>query len=237
MAKSLDFIAKALLPIYKEVALNQNNRLDPWTPSKVTREQNPDFKEKLIQYYDRKDVGTTQVKCMILDKFLPKHLVIGAHIWKASTLGRGLEAFGLRVPDVWSERNGLLLYEGIEKWFDTKDICFLYHSFEQKLSLKVLNPSLLEEPVVLSRHASELAGKIDSGLKFKDIDGEILCLSPGVFPFKRILSWHAKCAVRWAVSNDWISEAEAAATYGPYFNTSDGAVEPEELLDFESIAS
>lgn len=236
VTKTLDYIVKVLYPIYKEVALNQNTRLDPWTPSKVTREQNPDFKEKLIQYYKRMDKNTTQVKCMILDVYLPKHVVIGAHIWKASTLGRGMEAFGLRVPDVWSERNGILLYDGIEKKFDSKDVCFIYQPFEQILVLKVLNPSLLDQPVVVQRHAPELAGFLDSGTTWKTIDEAPLRLPHGVFPFKRILSWHAKCSVKWAVSNDWMTQAHADSVYGPYFNTSVGAIEPEELFGFESIS-
>jgi hypothetical protein len=100
--------------------------------------------------------------------------------------------------------------------------------------LKVLNPTLFSTPVLLSKHSSI----VDLGaLTFRDIDGVALQLPEENFPFKRILSWHAKCSVKWAVRNNWITQAMADENYVPYFNTSDGGVEPEEPTDLESLMS
>lgn len=210
----------------------QNIRLDVWTPSKMSRSENPGFKSKLIVFYRRSNpLDTNQIKCMVLDQFFDKSVVIGAHIWKASTQGKYLEAFGLHSDDVWSERNGFLLYKSIEKLFDAKEVCFLYDGFDRELKLAVLNPNLRAEKVLEPAHASTTFDPT-----FSDIDGEKLQLPPTVYPFKRILNFHAKCALRLAVERNWMSQADVKRIYQPYLDTSDGAIEPEELVDLENIS-
>jgi len=87
------FTQKVIVPLAREVIISQRRRLDVWTPSKVSRDENPDFKANLITFYNCADPTIPSdpniVKCMILNEFLPKSIVIGSHIYKASTYGSG----------------------------------------------------------------------------------------------------------------------------------------------------
>jgi hypothetical protein len=223
---------KLIVPIAKEVIVSQRRRLDVWTPSKVSRDENPGFKASLISYYQCADpMNPNVVKCMILNQYLPKNLVIGSHIYKASTYGSGLEDFGLKMTDLYNERNGLLLYESIEKAFDMKEVCFLYNAFNMTLTLHVLRKDLLPISVISPKNAT-LVPPACASLLFSDIDGSVLQLPPGIYPYKRILSWHARCSVRHANSMGWITSAEAE-TFQPYFDTSIGATNPIELEEIE----
>lgn len=217
-----------IIPLAKEAVVSQRRRLDVWTPSKASREENPDFKAKLITYYKSVDPTNPQaIKCMILNQYLPKNIVIGSHIYKASTYGSGLEDFGLKATDLYSERNGLLLYESIEKVFDVKEVCFLYNAFNMTLTLRVLRRDLLAMPVIRTKDAA-LVPPSCASLLFSDIDGSVLQLPLGIFPYKRILSWHARCSVRFASNMGWITPEEAE-NFQPYFDTSLGASNPIEL--------
>jgi hypothetical protein len=171
---------------------------------------------------------------MILNEYLPKEYVIGSHIYKAQTYGKGLNAFGLKPTDFYNERNGLLLYESIEKLFDVKEVCFVYNTFDSTLNLKVLNPVLLTELVIYQKHRTTKVPAALHTLKFSDIDGWKLHLPPTTYPFRRILSWHAKLSIRYALSMDWITKT-AADSFKPFFDTSEGASQPHEIEDIEGI--
>ena len=130
---------KIIIPFAREALVSQRRRLDIWWPSKVTRDENPDFKAKLIRFYGRNHpTDSNLVKCMIINEYLPKNIVIGSHIYKASTYGSGLEDFGLKETDLYNERNGLLLYDSIEKAFDVKELCFFHNVFDNTLVLHIL---------------------------------------------------------------------------------------------------
>jgi hypothetical protein len=225
LVEDVKFLRNIMVPLAKEVVRSQQNRLDVWTQSKVTRVENPEFKRKLIKFYEC-GARHGRVKCMVLNEGLPSDLVIGAHIYKSSTLGNGLEEFGLKRTDVYSERNGLLLYATIEQAFDNKDVCFLYNSFRKTLFLKLLNPALKKKKVLNSNHVS-LASRL-SGLMFENIDGWPLQLPENSLPFRRILDWHAKCALRIAEIEQWITDSERVE-FQTYFELSEGAIQPEEL--------
>lgn len=236
--KAISLLYETMLPIAKDLVRGRYEKLDVWTSSKLSREENPDFKKKLITFYGcAHPTNPREIKCMILNEFLPKELVIGAHIFKVSTKGQGLEDFGLKKTDLFSEKNGMLLYKSIEKAFDVKDLCFLYDSLSSPptLQLKVLNPSLLGRTVIESRDAESCPAAC-SKLVFAELNGRILVLPTGISPFKRILNWHAVCSVRNARIESWLSEDEAES-FEPYFSLSDGALQPQEInLDnLESI--
>ena len=112
MSKEIKSLKLLLVPIVHEVVASQRSRLDIWTPSKVTRKENPNFKANLISFYECNG-STGKIKCMILNEYLSTDIVIASHIFKAATLGKGLESFGLKPVDVHNKRNGILLYEKI----------------------------------------------------------------------------------------------------------------------------
>eukprot|EP01119_Soliformovum_irregulare_P012165 TRINITY_DN3147_c0_g1_i3.p1 TRINITY_DN3147_c0_g1~~TRINITY_DN3147_c0_g1_i3.p1 ORF type:complete len:522 (-),score=57.00 TRINITY_DN3147_c0_g1_i3:61-1626(-) len=146
-----------------------------------TADESAEWKNQLIIHYncahsDREDL----IKCMITNKFHNRHFVRAAHIWMAHTGGKGLEKFGLSTNDLNHVRNGLLLCKPIEKAFDRKNVCFLWDPFKQALFLHVVNEKLLKVVV-------------HDGTTFADINGAQLQLPANVWPFRRILNWHARC--------------------------------------------
>ncbi|CAF1360194.1 unnamed protein product [Didymodactylos carnosus] len=86
-----------------------------------TKDEQQDFKNKLILYYECGSTNTKTIKCMIMNKYFDRGLVRAAPIWKAATHGVGLTEFRLEEADVNNERNGLLLFESVEKAFDSKN--------------------------------------------------------------------------------------------------------------------
>jgi hypothetical protein len=190
--------------------------MDNWHGSKVTRTEQPEFKANLKAFYNCEHVDDERkIKCMILGGYFDSRVVRASHIWKACTLGAGLEEFQLEDVDLYNERNGLLLHENIEKKFDVKEVCFLYNALvtPNRLTLKVLNPVLLDMNVV-------------PGTTYGSIDGHPLLLPDGVYPFRRILSFHAKCSIKFAKKMGWI---EKEYDFEPFFTFSDGASEPSNI--------
>lgn len=194
-----------------DALLEQNNdrvknELDCWdTSSNRTREDQEDFKNKLIMFYQCGTNETKKVKCMIMNKFFDRGCVRAAHIWKSATNGIGLPAFKLEESDVHNERNGLLLFESIEKNFDRKKLCFIYDPFAQVLRLKILCDQLRQVYVVPEENQRK---KFNEYRTFDHIDRAILVLPKDVFPFRRLLNWHGRCAYRTARRNRWISDEE-----------------------------
>ena len=192
---------KVLQFVSKEVIIQHRRRMDIWPSSKRTRIEQSDFKASLIQYYQCQhatDGGL--VKCMILNEYFPKGLVIASHIWKYCTQGEGLEEFGLKESDINSPRNGILLCQEIEKAFDEKKLCFLIDRISSgNLQIKILDPALASE-LIISSHSSKT---------FADICGWHLQHPPENMPYRRILDFHAKCSYRKAISRGWLAPDSA----------------------------
>ncbi|PRP74254.1 hypothetical protein PROFUN_12001 [Planoprotostelium fungivorum] len=205
------------------MVIQKRKRLDIWTPSKRTLVDSTEFKNSLISYYDRKDPRSSDIKCMVLDRFYPRDKVRGSHIWKYATYGEGLDEFGLKEDDVNKERNGLLLGEGIELAFDSKQLCFLYDPINTKFIVKVLDPGLLQSSTPVSPSQTRT---------FSDINNLPLCLPAGRSPFRRLLSWHAECTYTTALKKTWIDQP-AFDTFTTYDNLSNGA-RPDFLEDLDN---
>ncbi|PRP73016.1 hypothetical protein PROFUN_17011, partial [Planoprotostelium fungivorum] len=209
--------------IATEMVIQKRKRLDIWTPSKRTLVDSTEFKNSLISYYDRKDPRSSDIKCMVLDRFYPRDKVRGSHIWKYATYGEGLDEFGLKEDDVNKERNGLLLGEGIELAFDIKQLCFLYDPINTKFIVKVLDPGLLQSSTPVSPSQTRT---------FSDINNLPLCLPAGRSPFRRLLSWHAECTYTTALKKTWIDQP-AFDTFTTYDSLSNGA-RPDFLEDLDN---
>lgn len=187
--------------------LAQNNlrirtELDCWDSSSTrTREEQQEFKNSLIVYYECGSPLMKTIKCMVMNKYFERSMVRAAHIWKASTRGVGLSKFQLDESNVNNERNGLLLYESIERAFDSKQVCLLYDPFAGVLRLKVLCSDLNNSFVVADEQLRE---KFHETRKFADIDNAILMLPTGIYPYRRLLNWHGRCSYRTAKLRNWI---------------------------------
>jgi hypothetical protein len=218
--KMLGKQGKKLEFVTKEVVIQYRLRMDIWTESKRSKEEQVAFKAALITFYQRNHPSDSNLlKCMILDEFFPKRFVIASHIWKHCTRGEGLRDFGLLEDDVSNCRNGLLMCKEIELAFDTMRLCFLVDRINtDNLVLKVLDPVLLNplsSPLVISGH---------SLLRFCDIDGNSLQHPNDNLPFRRILDYHAKRSYQKAINRGWL---EANSTFVDFFDMSIGASIPD----------
>ena len=194
--------------------------LDCWHSNARTHVENKSFKDALIEFYESA-VGD-QVKCMATGRAYAPHEVRASHIIKRSTNGDTMGLYGLP-PDIDNPRNGLLLLEPIEVAFDRKDICILHNPITGKLTMKVLNPQLKTEVMKGGQNESFKYGK------YELIDGAVLQLPNDKFPYRRVLSMHAKFAFSRALHLGWISDTEVLDSY---FNVSDtGLQEPLGLAD------
>ena len=181
------------------------SELDCWdTSSTRTADEQDEFKNKLIVYYQCGQTNTKEIKCMILNKYFDRQLVRASHIWKASTKGIGLTKFKLKESNLNDARNGLLMYQSIDKAFDRKKLCFLYDPFRSFLYVKILCPYLKETFIVDDTTRTT----VNELRTFNDIDGAVLQLPPNIFPYRRLLNWHSRCSFRNAKANKWINEDE-----------------------------
>ena len=204
--------------IAKEVVTQHRLRMDIWSSSKRTKVEQSGFKSKLVSEYQRASSNSEYIKCMILDVDLPKSKVIASHIWKYCTNGEGLEDFNLLQSDVSQFRNGMLLCEDIEKAFDTKRVCFLIDRIRpQNIVLKVLDPSLLD--VVVCNESPTNPKET-----FNSINGRSLQHPPDVFPYRRILDFHAKVSFRSAIGKGWLQHD---ASFDSFFDMSIDASIPD----------
>jgi hypothetical protein len=156
------------------------------------------------------------------DKLHPAHLV-------KHSCPQLMELYGLRSGEIDNPRNGLLLLDSIEKAFDRMDVCFLYDPIKQILVFKVLNPQLRDKDLLPPRNRSNRHCSTVEGRTFQEVDGHQLILPFDKYPYRRILSVHAKFAYARALENEWIKNDE---TLESYFNISDaGFNEPECIRD------
>ena len=173
--------------LLREVNLTRKIRLNPWEreSARTTGSKRSDkFRKKVISYYRCASQSKKSVKCQVLDILTPieeaQDKIIAAHIWKASTRGKGLEEFGLEENDVNSPRNGLFLTKGIEDAFDRQQVCFLYNILESKLVLWVADSNIMAETIE------------GSTMKFSDVHQRPLICPANCLPYRRLLSWHAR---------------------------------------------
>jgi hypothetical protein len=153
---------------------------------------------------------------MVTDEFHPRELIIAEHIWKHSMHGKGWHKFGLTRNDTSSPRNGILVLKAVEDAFTMKYLCFVYNPITTQFVIKVLNPEILD---IVIEHSK-------TRKRFRDVHNTILQHPEGRVPFRRLLSFHARCSYKFAAQKNWIT-VEEELSYQPYHDLSDGASVPE----------
>lgn len=173
--------------LLREVNLTRRSRLNCWEreSARTTGSKRDDkFRKKVIAFYDRASNSKKNVKCQILDELTPiaeaQDKIIAAHIWKASTRGKGLDEFGLLPKDINSPRNGIFLTKGIEDAFNKQQVCFLYNVLESSLVLWVADHAIMSKTM------------LGSTKKFADVHQKPLLCPSDSLPYRRLLSWHAR---------------------------------------------
>ena len=196
--------------------------LDCWHTNNRTQIECSTFKRDVIQYYNR--TGKTDrrgliisARCMVSDRLCDYADLCPAHLVKHKS-PELMSLYGLNPADVDSPRNGILVLKEIELAFDHKDVCFLCAvTTTGYLHLRVLNPTLRTKRIYPSSPNDQRT--------FDDVDNSVLRCPKRVYPYRRILSMHAKLSFSRALSRGWIQDSAVLDTY---FNISQaGLLEPE----------
>ena len=205
----LDTIMNDVTGIKRKMREAEVEMADVWSESKRSKSEQAPFKDSLITTYQRvgppHSSGAPQVFCMVLDKPLIKSKVIASHLWKHAEAKR-LPIIGLDETDVNDPRNGLLLAKSIVEAFDIKHVCFLYNPINQQFTFRVLNPDLLTKPI--STTDPKIPGDHNYTDTFGSLNNQPLHLLNGVFPYKRVLGFHARRAFKFARRAHWITDAD-----------------------------
>ena len=217
LAAGQERLAAVLGPLVREALVVRRQRLNPWRSSNRSRDEQAEFKEALLAFYScapAEAAGKPMVRCMVTERMLPRPVVIASHIWKHSTLGVGLDEFGLRPVDVSSARNGLLMCSKIENQFDILNVAFSYDLLMDKFRFHVLDRTLLALPVVdsssktgqeiLSSYGTDWLRDIPT---FQQLDGQVMRWAAPALPFRRLLAWHYALA-----RSKWSSRLSGASS-------------------------
>lgn len=190
--------------------------------------ERPDFKPNLARDYllvpEQQYRETPGLLCQILDVKLPKFLVSAFHVFKPKWAADSY--YLLDFDDVVSSRNGLLLFQPIERAFNRSQLCFLKANREDSLFLRLLDPGLRD--ITLFDACLPLINEIDCAsinktvdevlsalqitltvngrlLTFGDIEGNRIICKGKIRPYKRCLNFHAAVARRYALKQGWIT--------------------------------
>ena len=181
------------------------------------------FKEALLTA-DGRNPTTERARCYLLNVELPRHLVIGAHLFKRewSDVAKTL----LDIDSVDDARNGLLLYKPLKWAFDTGRLMVVAESGE--FIVRLLDPAIRE--VALHAKATQLLHKSEVeqatllGTLTRDYPlpeehstfGALhdararLVLPCGLRPWRRCLCFHAHVVRQEAVRMHWIATKDEA---------------------------
>jgi hypothetical protein len=124
--------------------------------------------------------------------------------------GTGLKKFGLKRNDTGSPRNGILMLKDIEHYFRKKFICVVYDAIHKRFVIKVLCPDIMDVKITNSKKT------------FRHINDTYLGHPKRKYPYRRLLSFHARCSFRLAREKSWIS-AQEEESFTPYHDLSDTA--------------
>lgn len=121
---------------------------------------------------------------------------------------------------------------GLTKRLIKKNCAFIYDPFQAKLVLKVLHrgDDGIMESIILEKNDQEIYNNYK---KFKNIHGKPLNLPDNVYPFRRLLNWHARCCHQYAKDKKWISESE---NFEDFFDLSDLVSLPGDDLNEQEIS-
>jgi hypothetical protein len=175
------------------------------------------FKSALIDRYQNiatkhDDGEVKELFCMVSHEAVAKRDCRAGHILPRKSVIKLIQ-FGMCAFDIHDPRNGILWAKGIEAVFNPAEkVCFIYDFLRNDLRFKVLDSGLLEEIVE------------GTSKKFKDIDGNILCVPTGAdgekkLPFLRLIWQHAEAAITRACKLGKCSDEEME-NYSVYLENS-----------------
>lgn len=185
------------------------------------------FKKMLVKEYDSKRADG-KARCMLIDQLFPSKWVVAAHLLPRSK--QHIAKMFLGIHDIYSVRNGLLLFKPIEWAYDRNYISFIVNEHNQYL-LKVVDPNCYNVRIIdcfpsekekdefireFSKQAEESDHpvcdhftKYDLQTTFGDLDGQSLAFSQNTKtrPYKRCLNLQAILARHRAFELGYIKSA------------------------------
>ena len=213
------YTSERVLPL-SEILFSRTFR---YTSSNLGSTRSTKFKEALLKA-DGRNPKSELARCYLLDAELPRHLVIGAHLFKHewADLAKKL----LDIDSVNDVRNGLLLYKPLEWAFDTGRLMVVAESGE--FIVRLLDPAIRE--VSLHAKAAQMVHKSEEEQKTlllmltrdhplpekRRTFGELhdtrarLVLPSGFRPWRRCLCFHAHVVRQQALRFQWIATLDDA---------------------------
>jgi hypothetical protein len=160
------------------------------------------FKANLIEKYKRHAGVQTHLRCMVLDAPIAKERIKAAHLVSLQQES-AFSVVGCDLDDKWDPCNGLLLFESIEKAYNSQELTFLLHPHTGVITVQILYDDLLDKEIVYDRSwiLGTKAYQKSVPRTFNDINGTALKLPSLVYPSRRILLWAAHSAFDRAVKN------------------------------------
>lgn len=171
-----------IVPMVCNLVIEKNNLWSKSAIGSVATERGASFRENLLEYMGLSPQKGKKFPCMITGEYGLGSEVIAAHIIPAKSEVRLLGSIGIRVEDVDSPCNGLLLAKGIEHAFDRLQLSFVMFPQSDALIMKIWDDECRADPIWPGHD-----------LTIGQFDGSPLRLN-GHNPFKRALSYQAYSA-------------------------------------------
>ena len=95
-------------------------------------------------------VGTSMVRCAALGVALPSAAIIAGHLLRRS---HEILLDEVHIDNIDDARNGLLLFDPLEKAFDAFRIFFVYSACDDAFLLRIGDPLCRQEKLVSARGA------------------------------------------------------------------------------------
>ena len=175
------------------------------------------FKADLVNEYNCQSTSsspssTNFIRCMVTGEFIRHDKVKASHLIALKDEAI-LTILGFTPAFKWSPKNGLLLFDLIDKAFKNMEITFLLNPLTSVVTIQVLYDDMLDKPVFsdtdftyfesyegLTKGAKKAFRK-DHQVTFGDLNGRNLLLPTLVFPSTRILTWVAQSAYKYALAD------------------------------------
>jgi hypothetical protein len=219
----------SLEPVVSESRRLRLLRLDPWRNSNRSVLEQAEFKTELLRFYKCAAQAAPKMpmaRCMVSSQVFPQPVVIASHIWKYCTGGSGLHEFGLRLTDLNSARNGLLLASEIEAAFDNKRVAFSFNLLKDEFTFHVLDSRLLKTPIIdihskKTAHSMMGYGTPSAIPLFEELNNRPMTWAPKARPFRRLLAWHYAVSTTTAAQHTSWRTPESPQLPAPVVGTAD----------------
>jgi len=194
MMKNLTHVVRALVQVHV---------MQPVSNASDRKIHQQTFKETMIlDYKAQSDTSANCIKCMVLGLSIQRDFVKASHLVSLDQVN-SLTLLGFNPSFKWNRKNGLLLFDTIDKAYNNMEITFRLNPATQLITVEVLYDDMLDKPLIPDfslvegydrrslRHKKNFRKRFAT---FRSINGQALHLPPLVFPSRRIILWAYRSA-------------------------------------------